>query len=58
MTRSDAARELHALTVGLTPDAAGVERLLERVAQGDKPEELRAALTEMGAERLLYEAQP
>ena len=53
MTRADALATVRALARGLHPDVAGVDRLLERVAQHDAPETLRAALLERGAEAIL-----
>jgi hypothetical protein len=53
VNRETAARELHALCVGLSPDPAGVSRLLERIAASDVAEELRGALVEGGALALI-----
>lgn len=53
MTRPEALEELIRLAHGLLPDEVGVRRLLERVAAGDDPELLRAALAEEGARRVL-----
>jgi hypothetical protein len=53
VNRETAARELHALCVGLSPDPAGVSRLLERIAASDVAEELveGGALALIGATR-------
>lgn len=55
MTREAALRELCRLACGLGPDLVGERRLLERIAATDTAEELRAALLELGAARLLDE---
>lgn len=56
MTRPEALALVSRLAVGLAPDVAGVARLLERIAQDDRAEEMRAALVEHGAAALLDEA--
>lgn len=53
MNRAEAEAALRRLAHGLEPDLAGERRLLERVSEQDDPEQLRAALVEMGAARLL-----
>ena len=58
MDRATASNTLKRMATGLTPDAGGVARLLERIAErSDEAEELRALLVEGGAARLLDEAQ-
>lgn len=53
MNRFDANAVLQRLGHGLSPDSAGVARLLERISQAEEPELLRALLTERGALALL-----
>jgi hypothetical protein len=53
MTREAADLEIDRLGFGLPSDSAGVDRLLERIAQHDDSEALRARLVEAGAEARL-----
>lgn len=53
MTHADAVAVLRSLALGLAPDMAGCDRLLERVAAHPDAEALRDALTELGAQALL-----
>jgi hypothetical protein len=58
MDREMAKQTLTRMANGLTPDAGGVARLLERIAErSEQAEELRALLVEGGAARLIDEAQ-
>jgi hypothetical protein len=53
MSRAEALETLRGMAHGLPCDMSGCARLLERVAQTDEAEALRAALTEVGARTLL-----
>jgi hypothetical protein len=55
MARIQAEHTLRRLAHALEPDLAGVRRLLERIAQAEDPELLRALLTERGAQAVLDE---
>lgn len=57
MTRGEALATVYRLAAGLGPDLAACGRLLERVAAHDEGEALRAALIELGAERVLDDAE-
>jgi len=53
MTPEVALAAVSRLAVGLRPEQAGVDLLLERIARRDDSEVLRAALVERGAAALL-----
>jgi hypothetical protein len=53
MTRDQALTTAQRLGADLAPDQAGVSRLLERIAQRDDAEMVRAALIERGAAAVL-----
>ncbi len=53
MTQGEALALLVWLAAGLPTTAEGRCRLLERIAETDEPEALRAALVDLGAEALL-----
>jgi hypothetical protein len=55
MTRQEGRTLLVKLAAGLAVDDAGVRRLLERIAERDQCEELRALLVEAGARAFLNE---
>ncbi len=58
MNRQVALEQLRDLAHGLNADLAGAHRLLERIARSDESEELRSALTEVGALALLDGGMP
>jgi hypothetical protein len=58
MTRAAALAILHRLAAGLPSDMAGCARLMERIAEHDEAETLRAALAELGARALLEAVVP
>lgn len=58
MTRTEALALVARLAHGLSPDMAGVARLLERISEHDEAEMLRAVLTERGAEALIDSMSP